>query len=47
MTYQQWLSMNIEYENKLLERLKKKHGQTSKQYKKKLDQINNLKENLK
>jgi len=47
MTYSEWLLMNINYEYKLLEKLRKKHGQTSKQYKKKLDQINNLKENLK
>ena len=43
MTYKEWLSMNIEYEEKMLERLARKHGKISKQYKKKLEQVNNLK----
>ena len=46
MTYQQWVLMNIEYEDKLLERLGRKHGKISKQYKKKLAQVNDLKEEL-
>jgi len=47
MTYQEWLSMNIKYENRMLNQISKKYGKTSKQYKIKLEQINNLKENIK
>ena len=39
--------MNIKYEMKLLRNISKKYGKTSKQYRKKLEQINNLKENIK
>jgi len=47
MTYKEWVTMNIEYESTLLERIHKEHGKTSKQYKKKLGQITGLKEDLK
>ena len=47
MTYKAWVLMNIDYEFELLKTLEKKYGKISKQYKKKLEQINNLKENLK
>jgi len=43
MTYQQWISMNLEYEDALLKKLYKKYGKTSKQYKNKLAQIEKLK----
>ena len=43
MDYKAWVEMNVEYENKLLEKIKKKHGQTSIQFRKKKEQIEQLK----
>jgi len=43
MEYSQWLKMNINYEKLLLIRLKKQWGIKSDQYKKKLSQIEGLK----
>lgn len=43
MTYTQWVAMNVNYEEKLLSRIKNKFGELSKEYKIKLSQINDLK----
>lgn len=43
MEFQNWLEMNIEFEETLLERIKKQFGAFHKNTKTKLEQINYLK----
>ena len=47
MNYQQWLQYNIDAEESLLKEIGKKHGNLSKEYKKKLEQIKELKIDMK
>ena len=47
MTYKAWLSMNVKYENKLLDSICKKHGKLSKQFRRKAEQIEALKTEIK
>jgi len=42
MNFINWLTMNIEFEQILLSRIKEKYGAFNKAYKTKLDQINEL-----
>ncbi len=43
MNFINWLEINIEYENKLLDRIQKEFGSFHHNYKTKLQQINDLK----